>query len=104
VQLKKLLNQDQELAGAIAQILKENMPNGTPGTQIIQTVTGTKNQVIGQMTGENARYQILVPYVSDEEQAETEAEIGLPSDYEADEQIDMTDWVKHGNQIPQERN
>jgi uncharacterized protein YqcC (DUF446 family) len=54
VQLKKLLDQDQELAAAIAQILQADAPDGTPGTQIIQTVTGNQNQLIGQMTGGKA--------------------------------------------------
>jgi hypothetical protein len=41
--------------------------------------------------------QILVPYVSDEEQSELEHDFGSPLD-DADEQvIDMTDWVKNGN-------
>jgi uncharacterized protein YqcC (DUF446 family) len=51
VQLKKLLDQDKELANAIAQILKEDAIDGTSGIQIIQTVTGNRNQVIGQVTG-----------------------------------------------------
>ena len=45
--------------------------------------------------------QILMPYVSDEEQAEIEAELGSPSDYEDEEWVDMTHWVKHGGQISQ---
>lgn len=48
--------------------------------------------------------QILMPYVSDEEQAEIEAEFGSPSDYDDDELIDMTNWVKHGGQISQAGN
>jgi hypothetical protein len=51
VQLKKLLEQDESLAKAIAQILQEDAPDGTPGTQIVQNVTGNQNQVIGQVTG-----------------------------------------------------
>jgi hypothetical protein len=51
VQLKKLLEQDEALAKAIAQILQADAPDGTPGIQIIQTVTGNQNQVIGQVTG-----------------------------------------------------
>jgi hypothetical protein len=51
VQLKKLLEQDQELMKAIAQILAEDAPDGTSGTQIVQNVTGNQNQVIGQVTG-----------------------------------------------------
>lgn len=45
--------------------------------------------------------QILMPYVSDDEQAEIDADFGFPSDYEDDELIDMTDWVKYGGQISQ---
>ena len=41
----------------------------------------------------------LIPYITDEEQAEIEEEFGSPSDYENDEMIDMTDWVKNGGQI-----
>jgi hypothetical protein len=50
-QLQKLLEQDAELGKAIAQILQEDAPDGTSGTQIVQTVTGHQNQVIGQVTG-----------------------------------------------------
>lgn len=45
--------------------------------------------------------QILMPYVSDDEQAEIDADFGSPSDYEDDELVDMTDWVKYGGQISQ---
>jgi hypothetical protein len=51
VQLKKLLEQDEALERAIAQIFQEDGPDGTPGVQIVQTVTGDQNQVIGQVTG-----------------------------------------------------
>ena len=51
VQLKKLLEQDEALAEDIATILQEDGLDGTPGVQIIQTVTGNRNQVIGQVTG-----------------------------------------------------
>jgi hypothetical protein len=53
VQLKDLFNQDEELMKAIEQILKEDAPDGTPGSQIVQNVTGNQNQVIGQVTGGN---------------------------------------------------
>jgi hypothetical protein len=43
--------------------------------------------------------QMLMPYVSDAEQAEIEAELSAFSDVE--NWVDMTDWVKYGNQIPQ---
>jgi hypothetical protein len=51
VQLKKLLEQDEELMKAIEQILAADAPDGTSGTQIVQNVTGNQNQVIGQVTG-----------------------------------------------------
>ncbi|MFM7441172.1 MAG: hypothetical protein ACKO2V_21680 [Snowella sp.] len=41
----------------------------------------------------------LMPYISEPEQKEIETELGSPSDYEDDELIDMTDWVKNGGQI-----
>ena len=43
----------------------------------------------------------LMPFVSNEEQAEIESEFGSPSDYKAEEFVEMTHWVKHGSQIPQ---
>ncbi|MBF2079165.1 MAG: hypothetical protein IGR76_11755 [Synechococcales cyanobacterium T60_A2020_003] len=51
LQLKKILESDPELAKAIAQIMEEDAPDGTPGIQIVQHVTGNQNQVIGQVTG-----------------------------------------------------
>jgi hypothetical protein len=54
VQLKRLLERDEELMKAIAQILAEDATDGTPGKQIVQTVMGNKNLVIGQMTGGKA--------------------------------------------------
>jgi hypothetical protein len=53
VQLKKILESDPELAEAIAKIMREDALDGTPGTQIVQHVTGNQNQVIGQVTGGN---------------------------------------------------
>lgn len=53
LQLKKILEADPDLAGAIAQIMQEDAPDGTPGTQIVQHVTGSQKQVIGQVTGGN---------------------------------------------------
>jgi hypothetical protein len=41
----------------------------------------------------------LMPYISETEQKEIETELGSLSDYEDDELIDMTDWVKNGGQI-----
>ncbi|MBW4655711.1 MAG: hypothetical protein KME20_22120 [Kaiparowitsia implicata GSE-PSE-MK54-09C] len=42
---------DAALAEAIAQILQADAPDSTPSTQIVQTVTGNQNQVMGQVTG-----------------------------------------------------
>ncbi|BAU14994.1 hypothetical protein LEP3755_55500 [Leptolyngbya sp. NIES-3755] len=41
-------------------------------------------------------YQDPIPYVSEAEQQEIEAEFGSPAD-EDEEWIDMTVWVKNGN-------
>ncbi|AFZ21770.1 hypothetical protein [Allocoleopsis franciscana] len=49
-QLKKLFDEDQELAEAIAQIMQEKS-EATSGTQINQTIQNTKGQVTGQQTG-----------------------------------------------------
>jgi len=43
--------------------------------------------------------KLLMPFVSDEEQAEIEAQVGSPKDVDASETIDLTDWVKHGGSI-----
>jgi hypothetical protein len=51
LQLKKLLEQDEELMKAIEQILKEDSPDGTPGTQIVQNSIGDQNQLIAQAIG-----------------------------------------------------
>ncbi|GAP99543.1 hypothetical protein [Leptolyngbya sp. NIES-2104] len=51
VQLKKILEADAALAEVVFQILEEKAPDGTSGVQIVQTVVGNQNQMIGQMTG-----------------------------------------------------
>ena len=51
VQLKKLLEHDEGLVKAITKILQQDAADGTSGTQIVQTVTGNQNQVIGQVSG-----------------------------------------------------
>jgi hypothetical protein len=43
--------------------------------------------------------QVLIPYVSDEEQEELDEIFGSPSDYQDEELVDMTEWVKHGHKI-----
>jgi transketolase len=50
-ELESLLKENPDLAAAIAKIMEEDAPDGTPSTQIVQHVTGNQNQVIGQMTG-----------------------------------------------------
>ncbi len=50
VQLKKSIDEDPELADAIAQILAAEI-EGMSGTQIVQNVVGNLNQVIGQNYG-----------------------------------------------------
>ncbi|MEY3870511.1 MAG: hypothetical protein ACRCT1_18555 [Microcoleaceae cyanobacterium] len=44
--------------------------------------------------------QALIPYVSEKEQEELDVMFGSPSDYENQESVDMTEWVKHGHKIP----
>jgi len=39
--------------------------------------------------------QALIPYVSEKEQDELDIMFGSPSDYENQESVDMTDYVKH---------
>jgi hypothetical protein len=51
VQIKKLLEHDEALMDVIAHILRADGSDGTPGVQIVQTVTGDRNQVIGSGTG-----------------------------------------------------
>jgi len=48
--------------------------------------------------------QALIPYVSDEEQTEINAQFGSPSDDEDEEFIDMTEWVKYGGKISETSN
>ncbi len=50
-ELENLLRSNPDLAETLAQIMAESGPDGTSGTQIIQTVTGNKNQIIGQVFG-----------------------------------------------------
>jgi hypothetical protein len=48
--------------------------------------------------------QTFIPYLSDEQQAEIESEFGSPLDYDEDEVVDMTHWIKHSSQVSQEGN
>jgi hypothetical protein len=45
--------------------------------------------------------QILIPYVSDKEQEELEAEFGKPTAESDEELIDLTDWINNGGKISQ---
>lgn len=38
---------------------------------------------------------MLMPYVSNQEQQELDTELGKPQDYENEELTDMTDWLKN---------
>lgn len=40
---------------------------------------------------------MLMPYVSDEEQNELDTAFGSPEDYETEELTDMTDWINNDN-------
>lgn len=47
-------------------------------------------------------FKMLMPYISDEEQAEIDAQFGSPLDDDNDEEwTDMTGWVKYGDHIPE---
>ena len=41
----------------------------------------------------------LIPRVSDREMREIEKQFGSPSDYDRDEFINMTDWVRNGTKL-----
>ncbi|MBD2441152.1 hypothetical protein [Nostoc sp. FACHB-110] len=43
--------------------------------------------------------EVLIPYVNDDEQTELNEIFGSPSDYEEEETVDMTEWVRYGNKI-----
>ncbi len=45
------------------------------------------------------RTDFPLPYISDDEQAEIDADFGYPSDYDKDEEVDMTNWVKYINLV-----
>lgn len=52
-ELEALLQENPDLAAAIAQILQDS-PVQPGGVQVTQTITGNEGQVIGQMTGGKA--------------------------------------------------
>ncbi len=38
-------------------------------------------------------YELLIPYVSNEEMKEIKEKYGIPSNYDENEFVDMTEWV-----------
>jgi hypothetical protein len=58
-------------------------------------------QAMGGETLPLSRLWEDVPSISDEEQAEIEAQFGQPDDTVGEEWIDMTEWVKQGVELPQ---
>nr|WP_228054299.1 type II toxin-antitoxin system HicB family antitoxin [Nodosilinea sp. LEGE 07298] len=42
---------------------------------------------------------LQIPFVSDDEQANIEASLAPPKDYDEDDFIDLTNWVRHGGSI-----
>lgn len=44
----------------------------------------------------------LIPRVSKKEMAEIREQFGTPSDYDTEEFINMTDWVRNGTNLEQE--
>ena len=56
---------------------------------------GTFNKLSDEQAGKLIKH--IFAYVSDEEQEELDEMFGSPSDYEDEELIDMTEWVKHGH-------
>lgn len=42
-------------------------------------------------------WMALLPCVNDEEMQAIQTQFGSPTDYDTDEFVDMTDWVRHGN-------
>ena len=69
----------------------------------IQTLKALIKETMREVIQEE-RYnlcQVLIPYISDEEQKELETEFSSPSEDADDEVVDLTDWVKHGGKILQ---
>ena len=69
----------------------------------IQTLKALIKETMREVIQEE-RYnlcQVLIPYISDEEQKELETEFGFPSEDANDEVVDLTDWVKYGGKISQ---
>ncbi len=43
--------------------------------------------------------QLLMPFVTDEEQAEIELSLGSPDSYDPKDFVNLTDWMRHGGSI-----
>ncbi|MGF1514096.1 MAG: hypothetical protein ACFB5Z_10430 [Elainellaceae cyanobacterium] len=43
--------------------------------------------------------QLLMPFVSDEEQADVDASFGSPADFADENFVNLTEWVRHGGSI-----
>ena len=67
-------------------------PPITTDTQTLRTLI---KEVVREVINEERFkvWQLVIPEVSDAEQAEIEQSLGLPSDYHLEEFVDMTDWL-----------
>ena len=43
--------------------------------------------------------KLLIPVVSDEEQATIDQELGTPDEFDEAEFVNLTDWTEHGNPL-----
>jgi|GEM_PF-137769 uncharacterized protein (DUF433 family) len=89
----------QEVLQYAATTLRVNLETQGLKEVVQQTVQETMNEVLRREKFTFIFSQI--PYVSDEEQEELDEMFGLPSDYEDQELVDMTDWVKNVHKISQ---
>ena len=58
----------------------------------IQQLKAFIKEIICELEEEIRLCYILIPYISDDEQSEIEAEFDVPSKYADDEVVDLTDW------------
>lgn len=91
----------QEVLQYAATTLRVNLETQGLKEVVQQTVQETMNEVLRKEKFAFIFSQI--PYVSDEEQADIEEHFGLPSDYDRDELVDMTDWVRGVKSLPDMR-
>ena len=98
--------QTQSKLVAAAQCARQEIAEGQATAMEIQERKALIKESVREVLREERLLlcEVLVPSVSDEEQAELEADFGSPSDYDNDEPIDMTQWVKYGDQISQAGN